>query len=447
MAGKQTGDGVGNILTRAFPEKRIFLKTESGTRFIRLGTKQQILALVGSTALVGWCVVATSFSVFGMISNGGAREQAAREQAFYETRLNELAQDRDKYRHAAREAQDQFSRALEDVSRMQEHLFDTKLEVTELDRGTEALRGILRQALNERDRVQERLAELSEQYGDGGDDGAALGAKLAEAETTVDFLTGALRETSEQRDVRTAQATAAETEIEELQLEAQLAAEKTDRIFSQLEEAVEVSMEPLDEMFNKVGLSSDTLIDQLRQRYDGQGGPLTPIAVSTKGTAPDADSVRANSILGHMDTLNLYRLAAEKLPFANPILTSVRRTSGFGYRRDPIRGGGRMHEGTDFAGPYGTAIHATADGVVVHAGWSSGYGRLVKIKHDFGIETRYAHMSQIKVKKGQRVSRGDQIGAMGNSGRSTGTHLHYEVRENGKAVDPLTYIEAARDVF
>ncbi|MFT6913529.1 MAG: murein DD-endopeptidase MepM/ murein hydrolase activator NlpD, partial [Paracoccaceae bacterium] len=101
----------------------------------------------------------------------------------------------------------------------------------------------------------------------------------------------------------------------------------------------------------------------------------------------------------------------------------------------------------DFAGPTGTPIYATADGVVTHAGWQSAYGRLVKIKHAFGIETRYAHQSRIRVKVGDRVSRGDRIGDMGNSGRSTGTHLHYEVRVGGKPVNPMIYIKAARDVF
>jgi len=106
-----------------------------------------------------------------------------------------------------------------------------------------------------------------------------------------------------------------------------------------------------------------------------------------------------------------------------------------------------MHEGTDFAASYGTPIYATADGVVIHAGWQSGYGKLVKIQHEFGIETRYAHQSEIRVKVGQRVSRGEQIGAMGSTGRSTGTHLHYEVRVGGQAVNPMTYIKAAQDVF
>ena len=106
-----------------------------------------------------------------------------------------------------------------------------------------------------------------------------------------------------------------------------------------------------------------------------------------------------------------------------------------------------MHSGVDFAAGMGTPLYATADGVVTHAGWQSGYGRLVKIQHEFGIETRYAHMSKLRVKVGQRVSRGQRIGDMGASGRVTGVHLHYEVRVGGKAVNPMIYIKAANYVF
>jgi len=148
-----------------------------------------------------------------------------------------------------------------------------------------------------------------------------------------------------------------------------------------------------------------------------------------------------------MDQLNLYRIAAQKAPFATPVKSAFRFTSGFGYRRDPKTGGRRMHNGVDFAASSGTPLYSTADGVVVHAGWSAGYGRLVKIQHEFGIETRYAHLSKLRVKVGQRVSRGDRIGDMGASGRVTGVHLHYEVRVGGRAVNPMTYIKAANDVF
>jgi murein DD-endopeptidase MepM/ murein hydrolase activator NlpD len=202
-----------------------------------------------------------------------------------------------------------------------------------------------------------------------------------------------------------------------------------------------VSVEPLDQMFRAAGMNPDNLIDQVRRGYSGTGGPLTPIQFSTRGGDPDPDALRANSILTSMDRINLYRIAAEKAPFSIPVKANFRFTSGFGPRW------GRLHAGTDFAGPIGTPIYATADGVVTDAGWSSGYGRLIKIRHEFGIETRYAHLNSMDVRVGQRVSRGDRIGAMGNSGRSTGPHLHYEVRVNGNPVNPMTYIRAGQDVF
>jgi murein DD-endopeptidase MepM/ murein hydrolase activator NlpD len=124
-----------------------------------------------------------------------------------------------------------------------------------------------------------------------------------------------------------------------------------------------------------------------------------------------------------------------------PVRDSYRMTSGFGTRW------GRLHAGLDFAAPIGTPIYATADGVVTEAGWSSGYGRMIKIQHEFGIETRYAHLNAIRVDVGQRVSRGERIGDMGNSGRSTGPHLHYEIRVGGQAVNPMIYIRAGTDVF
>jgi murein DD-endopeptidase MepM/ murein hydrolase activator NlpD len=106
-----------------------------------------------------------------------------------------------------------------------------------------------------------------------------------------------------------------------------------------------------------------------------------------------------------------------------------------------------MHHGVDFAAPKGTLIYSTGDGIVTHAGWKGGYGLLVTIKHAFGFQTRYAHNSRIYVKVGKRVSRGDKISAMGSTGRSTGTHLHYEVRRNNKPLNPTTFIKAGRNVF
>lgn len=130
------------------------------------------------------------------------------------------------------------------------------------------------------------------------------------------------------------------------------------------------------------------------------------------------------------------------VPSDKPVKTAA-FTSGYGVRSDPFRGGAAMHAGIDLAGPHGTPIYATADGTVTNAGWNSGgYGNLIKVDHGRGIETRYGHLAQMFVRDGQQVKRGQVIGRMGSTGRSTGNHLHYEVRIDGRAVNPIPFMKS-----
>jgi murein DD-endopeptidase MepM/ murein hydrolase activator NlpD len=115
-------------------------------------------------------------------------------------------------------------------------------------------------------------------------------------------------------------------------------------------------------------------------------------------------------------------------------------TSGFGIRRSPYGGVEKMHEGLDIANHYGTPILSTANGVVTFAGPKPGYGRTVIIDHGYGLETWYGHSSKLLVRDGEKVRRGQRIALMGSTGRSTGPHVHYEVRVNGTPVDPLSYL-------
>ncbi len=124
-------------------------------------------------------------------------------------------------------------------------------------------------------------------------------------------------------------------------------------------------------------------------------------------------------------------------PVANKDLKRV--ASGFGYRYDPIYHTRRFHAGMDFSAPQGTEIYATGNATVIHADWKSGYGKCVYLNHGYGYITRYAHMSEIKVEAGQKVKRGQVIGLVGNTGKSTGPHLHYEVRRNGQIMNPQNY--------
>jgi murein DD-endopeptidase MepM/ murein hydrolase activator NlpD len=128
------------------------------------------------------------------------------------------------------------------------------------------------------------------------------------------------------------------------------------------------------------------------------------------------------------------------IPSRMPV-EGVRLTSSYGMREHPVLGGRRAHKGIDLAGPVGTPVYATADGIVSKAEWFSSYGLYVSIEHGGALQTRYGHMSRLNVADGQRVHKGDVIGFIGTTGRSTGPHLHYEVRVNGEAVNPLPYMQ------
>ncbi|NBX09350.1 MAG: M23 family peptidase [Marivivens sp.] len=425
-------------LEKRFPERRLFLRSDTETRFIRLRSEMQLFVWTAGAMVLAWTIIATAIVMMDSIGAGNFRDQARRDQIEYETRLQALVTERDRRAEEAAAAQARFSSALAQISVMQTELLNSEDRRRELETGIEVIQSTLRRTMNQRQDLSQRITALEAAVQNGTSLAGATGSVSNEA---LDLLASALADTAAERDQIEADAQSAIDRAAELELDLRLMEERNDEIFRQLEEAMMVSVEPLDNMFRAAGLNTDTLLDQVRRGYSGTGGPLTPLQFSTNGGEADPDTARANELLSSMDRINLYRIAAERAPFSMPVRDNFRFTSGYGMRW------GRMHYGTDFAGPVGTPIYATADGVITHAGWSSGYGRLVKIQHEFGIETRYGHLNAIRVQEGQRVSRGDRIGDMGNSGRSTGPHLHYEVRVGGEAINPMIYIRAGQDVF
>lgn len=173
---------------------------------------------------------------------------------------------------------------------------------------------------------------------------------------------------------------------------------------------------------------------------NGQGGPYVPLPTSvlkTKETSLYFDLRRLmalNDIVGAMPL---------DIPFAN---NNFRQTSSFGGRSDPFHGSAAFHSGLDLAAVDGSKILATNNGRVEFAGWKTAYGYVVDIKHDYGFSTRYAHLSRVMVQPDQIVKKGQAIGVQGSTGRSTGHHLHYEVRYNGRPINPANFLKAGADV-
>lgn len=171
------------------------------------------------------------------------------------------------------------------------------------------------------------------------------------------------------------------------------------------------------------------------QTFEDTGVPaLAAVAdAASQANLTAASRIRTSPAAGWNRTVSI--------PSRMPV-EGIQLTSSYGMRTHPVLGGRRAHKGVDLAGPVGTPIHATADGVISMAQWFSSYGLYVALEHGGNIQTRYGHMSRLNVAAGQHVRKGDVIGFIGSTGRSTGPHLHYEVRVNGDAVNPIPYMQA-----
>ncbi|MFM5917878.1 MAG: peptidoglycan DD-metalloendopeptidase family protein [Novosphingobium sp.] len=191
-----------------------------------------------------------------------------------------------------------------------------------------------------------------------------------------------------------------------------------------------------------LGLNPQAALASINDR-SAQGGPLIVMATSADGSI-DPRFQRYAMSMARMDALER---SVEALPQAMPANFQY-ISSGFGFRANPFTGGGgEFHPGLDFKGPFGAPIYAAARGTVSFVGQRSGYGNCVEIDHGNGLVTRYAHMSAFRTTLGKQVMPGEQIGQIGSTGRSTGPHLHFEVRINDRPVNPRPFLEAATNVF
>jgi murein DD-endopeptidase MepM/ murein hydrolase activator NlpD len=178
----------------------------------------------------------------------------------------------------------------------------------------------------------------------------------------------------------------------------------------------------------------------------GMGGPFEPVDASAKPQAqveaPTQADPQFRALFASWKRLDQAEQTIGGIPSMKPIVSAPAINSGFGVRSDPFNRRAAMHAGVDMPGPIGTQIFATADGIVGRAGRVGGYGNLIELDHGRGVQTRYGHLSAILVQPGTRIKRGQLIGLMGSTGRSTGSHLHYEVRIDGRAINPIPFLQS-----
>lgn len=435
-------------LAAAFPERRIYLRTDCQTRYLCLGTKAQLACTVAATAMLVWTGFTTAAYVGNALDGRNAQTRLETMREAYETRISALGDQQRAIELQLHEANLRRDAVTERLSSKQARLVEAANGLQEAKAELTVLRGEFERLTDLHRADQTQIEGLTAEL-------ARTNAALAQAETSKSNLAdafnafgGTVDRVIAERDDAVAGMTRLKRQLSEANGTLGRMEDREERLLGQLEDAARQSLAGLEQMFGRTDVDLDSILSQARRDYSGAGGPFLPVsdeAVSETGDRSEGD-MRVAALMQDLETVDLMRFAAGRLPFALPV-RGGRFTSGFGKRRDPKGRGISMHDGVDIAAPRGTAIYTTADGVVTFSGRQHGYGIVVKIRHAFGFETVYAHLSRARVKVGQRVTRGDRIADMGNTGRSTGTHLHYEIRIDKKPVNPRKFIEAARDVL
>jgi murein DD-endopeptidase MepM/ murein hydrolase activator NlpD len=216
--------------------------------------------------------------------------------------------------------------------------------------------------------------------------------------------------------------------------------EQASRLSSIVKPAIDAAGR-LRRAFDVAGVPIERFLTRSRvKQAEAVGGPFIPAPARVESATFETELETAQSAVATLEGL---RHALPSVPLRRPLAGDLQMTSSFGYRTDPFLGRPALHSGVDLRDEYGEPARATAAGVVTVAGPNGGYGNMVEIDHGGGLATRYAHLSAIGVTPGQQVAPGAIVGRVGSTGRSTGPHLHYEVRIDGEAVDPARFLRAA----
>lgn len=388
-------------ITRIFPERQIYHRTDGRVAYVSLSTRTQLCLAGGAAALGLWVMAGTGAMVFSGLSAYHAQRAVDYRIAQYERLLQEAQ-----------------AREVSAKSQLHNRTAEYRNLAENLERRTDMLRKLVEQTDGSAlaDAAQGRIM---------------MASASGDAEPRQSRL---LATTGEERSYAVNTLGGRFSEIEQEQ----------NRLIALAETSAQRRAETLREAVEMTGLSLSELTGEAKVQ---RGGPY--VSVETTELFEDespAFNERIARVAARIAEVEEMELALTSAPLGQPVDGKTRLTSSFGTRADPFTHSTAYHTGLDLAGYHRAPITATAAGTVSYAGWKGGYGRVVEIDHGRGFKTRYAHLSEILVEEGQEVELGDHIAAMGSTGRSSGTHLHYEVWFRGKVYDPTNFLKAGEYV-
>ncbi len=405
----QFGSRARAFFDRTFPERQIYHRSGGTVRYVSLSPGKQALLALSAVGLAGWCVYATANTLLEGPQATASNAEIERERAKYDRWLNESRAQASAAQAQLEERTRQFDRATAE--------FESRHEV---------LRSLLEYA---------------------GGSGLQLAAARPIERDGARIIMAASIDEAEPRQSRAITSEPYQVTTVGYRARGERLAVDQEQTLAELEDTVVERSEQVRGVLRLTGMPMTTLTGP--DADAAAGGPLVPqdfVAYLRDSGLNPAFAQRVAQVAARIGESRRLGDVANSTPLAAPVAVDYRQTSGYGQRIDPFTGRPAFHSGLDMAAFERAPVVATSPGVVSYAGTRSGYGYTVEIDHGHGFKTRYAHLRDIQVQRGDRVAIGQRVGSMGSTGRSTATHLHYEVWFRGRAVDPLNFTRPERHV-
>ena len=424
---------------RIFPERQFYYRSQGNVRFVSLNKPAQGLLTAVLITSFGWVVFASVYLLFKDQIIDSKNRRIANMESAYEQLSQELS-----------DTQDHFVALTSDLETKHKQLLDLVHYKGSLENRLSSLTGELDTVISERDKALKLKQALKAQV-------EQLESNLSVTSTHNSSLSESLHTTrqslsqiTQDRDVAKKLHLSAAKRVAELGQRLTELKSSQQNLINRIQDRTHVSVGEMESMVKLTGLDVVDLLRLTDAAETGQGGPLVSLdAIQSANEFKGMGNEFESSVLElelHLARWEGLQQILQTLPLSPPA-DNFYRSSGFGKRKDPFTKRWAMHYGLDFAGPFKTIVRATAAGVVTYAGRKGSYGRFVEINHGLGVKTRYAHLHKILVKKGGKVNFRQKIGMMGSTGRSTGSHVHYEVLFNGRSQDPDKFLKAGKYVF
>lgn len=426
---------------RVFTERQFYLRSHGQVQFMALSPWTQAVLALGALFFLGW-VGFTSVNVVFQDQIIAAKDRKfIRMQSAYEQRIAEMQSSYDELSTAMVQAEREFLSATTDLETkhglladLLNHSREVRSQLDDMRKSVAALTGTSGREEKRETRILLRPAPV---------EGAFRESRVPVA-APLDARGGAFTDLAQAAsDLRHEEKVA----LMDHRLEALDTVQQ--QLINRIEEETDLEIKEIESIIRLTGFDPDQLATRMDIEAVAHGGPFINYADTLLGEDGEETGEFDRQIFRvatNLDRISVLNQTLRMLPLARPIY-GVETTSNFGARVDPFNRRLAFHSGIDFAGPYGTPVHAPMEGKVAFAGWRGAYGRFVEIDHGNGIKTRYAHLASISVKTGDRVEFRETIGKLGSSGRSTGPHLHYEVWVDGKVQNPAKFLKAGQYVL